>query len=346
MKKIFLLSIIVAFITTSCVSTKEFDKQKALTNKYLDEKDDCKDALKSTSTELETANAEINELKANNLSLSESVSLLSKSKINLSKLIEEEKALREKTNQAYEKHMLSSSLKEESLTEALADKERKLTKKEATLLSLQKDLETREKELKNTKLTLQEKETNLNSIQTSLTEKAIKIEDLKSKINAQKEAMNDLKNSVTKALKGFTSEDLTITEKDGRIYVSLSEKLLFKSGSFTLDKKGQEAIEKLAKVLAKQTDVDILVEGHTDADKFSGKGSLLDNWDLSVKRATSVVRILENNKVDKTRIVASGRGPNRPVAENKTKEGKAKNRRTEIILSPDLNKLMQILQAD
>lgn len=345
MKNIFLLSILVAFMTTSCVTTKKYDQQKALVSKYIDEKEDCKETLKSTEMLLNETTEKLNTRTNENNSLRKDVSNLTKTSKTLSQLAEEEKQLRQKTNKDYEQHMQSSSKKEENLTQDLAEKERLLTNKEAALISIQKDLEKREAELKNIRLELVKKEGNLNTLQSNLNEKSIRIEELESKINAQNSAMNSLKNNVTTALKDFTSEDLTVSEKDGKIYVSLSEKLLFKSGSFILDQKGTDAIVKLADVLAKQKNVDIVVEGHTDSDPFKGSGALVDNWDLSVKRATSVVRILERNNVPKHKIVASGRADNIPITENSTKEEKAKNRRTEIILSPDLKNLMDLLQS-
>jgi chemotaxis protein MotB len=345
MKNILFLSIIASIITTSCVSTKKFDEQKALVSKYIDEKEDCQETLKSTEELLTETKEKLSSSTNENIALKGNVSRLTKATKNLSQLAEEEKKLREKTSQDYEKHMLSSSKKEENLTQDLAEKERLLTNKEATLLSIQKDLEKRETEVKTFKKKLVKKENDLNIAQSSLTEKSIRIEELESKINAQNSAMNDLKGNITKALKEFTSEDLTVSEKAGKIYVSLSENLLFKSGSFNLDQKGADAITKLAEVLAKQKNVDIIVEGHTDSDPFKGSGALLDNWDLSVKRATSVVRILEKNNVPKDRIVASGRADHIALTANSTKEEKAKNRRTEIILSPDLDHLMNLLQS-
>tara|TARA_B110000908_G_C10239163_1_gene445099 strand:- start:933 stop:1973 length:1041 start_codon:yes stop_codon:yes gene_type:complete len=345
MKNIIFITLLSAIITTSCVPTKKFDEQTALTNKYLDEKDDCEETLKSTEDLLDETKEQLNNSTNENKTLKRNVSNLEKATKSLSQLADEEKQLRQKTNKAYEKHMLSSSEKEENLTQDLAEKERLLSNKEAVLTSIQNDLEKREGEVKSIKTELAKKETDLNSLQSNLKEKSIKIEELESKINAQNNAMSSLKNNITKALKEFTSEDLTVSEKAGKIYVSLSENLLFKSGSFDLDQNGTTAIIKLAEVLAKQKNVDIVVEGHTDSDPFKGNGTLLDNWDLSVKRATSVVRILEKNHVPKEKIVASGRSDNIPLTDNSTKEGKAKNRRTEIILSPDLESLMDLLQA-
>ncbi len=155
--------------------------------------------------------------------------------------------------------------------------------------------------------------------------------------------INELKNSLKDALNGFKADELNIEVKNGRIYVSLADKLLFRSGSANIEDKGKEALRTLAAVLAKNPEIDILVEGHTD--NLPIKTSVYkDNWDLSTARATTIVRILSSDyKVTPSRLSASGRGEHYPVADNKTAEGRAKNRRTEIILSPKLDELYKIL---
>ena len=140
-------------------------------------------------------------------------------------------------------------------------------------------------------------------------------------------------------------DELTVREKDGKVYVAMSDKLLFQSGSARLDKRGEEALGKLAEVLNKQTDIDVFIEGHTD-NKPINTVQFKDNWDLSVIRATSVVRILiKNYNVNPLQIQPSGRGEYMPVDDNETIEGRSKNRRTEIIMAPKLDKLFQMLQS-
>ena len=150
--------------------------------------------------------------------------------------------------------------------------------------------------------------------------------------------------SVKDALMGFSSDELSVTQKNGKVYVAMSDKLLFKSGSAKVDDRGKEALEKLAEVLKKQSEIDVFIEGHTD-NKPIKTSQFKDNWDLSVIRATSVVRILtEDYGVNPLQIVPSGRGEFMPVDDNSTDEGRSKNRRTEIIMAPQLDKLLQILQ--
>lgn len=172
-----------------------------------------------------------------------------------------------------------------------------------------------------------------------------KMAELQAIIDRKDQVLNELKRKVSDALVGFKGDELTVQMKNGKLYVSLSEKLLFASGSATVDPKGKEAITKLAAVLEKNQDIDVEIEGHTDNVKLM-PGKFDDNWDLSVSRATSIVRILtQENKIDPKRVTASGRGEYLPVADNSTPEGRAKNRRTEIILTPKLDELFKMLET-
>ena len=197
-----------------------------------------------------------------------------------------------------------------------------------------------------TNMTEQEK---LNALlsqkKNELSERERTINELQDMINAQNEKVKQLLSSVKDALLGFSTEELTVREKDGKVYVAMSDKLLFQSGSARLDKRGEEALGKLAEVLNKQTDIDVFIEGHTD-NKPINTVQFKDNWDLSVIRATSVVRILiKNYNVNPLQIQPSGRGEYMPVDDNETAEGRSKNRRTEIIMAPKLDKLFQMLQS-
>ena len=185
----------------------------------------------------------------------------------------------------------------------------------------------------------------LNQKKNELNERERTINELQQMINAQNEKVRKLLSIVKDALLGFSSDELTVREKNGKVYVAMSDKLLFQSGSARLDKRGEEALGKLAEVLNKQTDIDVFIEGHTD-NKPINTVQFKDNWDLSVIRATSVVRILiKNYNVNPLQIQPSGRGEYMPVDDNETAEGRSKNRRTEIIMAPKLDKLFQMLQS-
>lgn len=177
-----------------------------------------------------------------------------------------------------------------------------------------------------------------------LSEREIVLEDLQSKIARQDSVTKRLNDIIRGALLGFKSDELSVEVKNGKVYVSMSDKLLFKSASAAIETKGLEAIKVLADVLNKNNDIDILIEGHTDNLPIR-TAQYRDNWDLSVARATSIVRILvDEYKIDAKRLTASGKGEFSPRANNSTPEGRASNRRTEIILSPKLDIIMNLLK--
>ena len=172
-----------------------------------------------------------------------------------------------------------------------------------------------------------------------------RVSDLQATMQRQRQAQQELLSKITQALVGFDNNELTAEIRaDGKVYVSLSEKLLFKSGKYDVDPKGKEALKKLSEVLVKQPDIDIVVEGHTDNVPLRKTHSLADNYDLSVMRATSIVRLLTDDYgVDPKQVTAAGRGEFFPIATNTTDEGKQANRRTEIILSPKISEIYRIL---
>jgi chemotaxis protein MotB len=178
----------------------------------------------------------------------------------------------------------------------------------------------------------------------TITDQAKRLKNLQDMIQAQRDVMTNLKNSISAALMNYKTDELYVYIKDGNVYVSLEEKLLFKSGSDVVDPKGKEALKSLAGVINGTKDITVMIEGHTDnipikTSKFS------DNWDLSTARATSIVRILTNDYgFDPNRITASGRSKFHPIKPNETADGRAANRRTEVILSPDLKELYKLLE--
>lgn len=171
-------------------------------------------------------------------------------------------------------------------------------------------------------------------------------DQVKNKVNYLEKSQQQLLGSIKEALVGFNASDLSASlHNDGKVYVSLSENLLFKSGSYNVDPKGKEALEKLAEVLRQQKDIDIVVEGHTDTVPLKRGNFIKDNMDLSVMRATSIVKLLvDEYNVNPKQLSAAGRGEYFPVASNSTPEGRSQNRRTEIILSPKISEVLEILQ--
>jgi chemotaxis protein MotB len=230
-------------------------------------------------------------------------------------------------------------------SDALKELNRSLKKQYDDLQSMQANLSSSsQKEMQELLKKIQESEESLQQKEDELREKNKKYVELQAAMEKQAEALTLLKKKVADALVGFEGKGLSVIQKNGKVYVSVDEKLLFKSGKWDIEKPGLEALAEVSKVLAQNTDINIVVEGHTDNVKYAGTGALADNWDLSVKRATTVVRtLLKNTTIDPARITAAGRGEFIPLDTNETTEGKQKNRRTEIILTPKFDELLDIL---
>lgn len=192
---------------------------------------------------------------------------------------------------------------------------------------------------------LEAKEKALALEQEQLNKNNQRLQELEALIAAKEESMRKLKETLSKALNSFEGKGLTVEQKNGKVYVSMENKLLFKSGSWAVGSEGKTAVVEVGKVLGDNPDISVLIEGHTDDDPFGGSGPIADNWDLSTKRATAIVAILSENKaVNKQNLTAAGRGEFSPLASNATAEGKAKNRRIEIILTPRLDEIAEMLK--
>lgn len=181
--------------------------------------------------------------------------------------------------------------------------------------------------------------------ETELQFRSEKVEQLEKMIQDQRQALNDLKETLSNALLNFQGKGLTVEQLNGKVYVSMDNKLLFKSGKWKVEKQGVKALKQLANVLVDNPDISILIEGHTDNIPISNKGYIKSNWDLSTKRATAVVEILlENEQILPQNLTAAGRSEYLPIAPNSTFEGRAANRRIEIILSPSLDEITTMLE--
>ena len=206
------------------------------------------------------------------------------------------------------------------------------------------DLDKIKSQLEEREAELSKQSDELNLANASLTDQEARMKELQDILNQKDAEVKVLKEKVANALKGFEGSGLTVYEKNGKVYVSMDEKLLFASASWEVGEKGQSAIKELGNVLANDPSINVLIEGHTDNVPFKGSGQVKDNWDLSVMRATSVVKVLlKNDKIDPQRVSASGRSEFYPIDTDNTSAARAKNRRTEIILTPDLNELLKII---
>lgn len=209
------------------------------------------------------------------------------------------------------------------------------------------DLRSKIEELQNQVRSLSmnnaDKSSELESTQKILLAQQERLQQLNSLLEAQKAKSEEIRKKMAEALSGFSSDELTVKQKDGKVYVSMQENLLFPSGSAVLNQKGVDALSKLAAVLNLNRDISIEVEGHTDSIPISKRYK--DNWELSTERALSIVRVLtQKYNVTPQSVIASGHSEYNPVASNATDEGRALNRRTEIILSPNLDELYKLLE--
>lgn len=335
MKNLIVISILISLLASCVPMRKHQDLQKSY--------NDAAEKNKNCNTLLESANASNKTLEELNFIQEKHLGRLkidsAENTARLEKTREDLKQLKE----SYETLQRNTEKENERLDKNLKELDVKLTKKEIELNKKEQDLIEKERSINELQTTLGAKEKRVNELQENLGLKEKRVNELQSILNSKDSAVNALKNSLSKALLGYKDKGLSVSIKNGKVYVSMDEKLLFASGSVDVDKKGKEALIDFAKAIGNQTDVGIMIEGHTDNVPIKG-GQIKDNWDLSVLRATSIVRILTiDGKLSPMRIIASGRGEHSPVVENKSKEDKAKNRRTEIILTPKLDELFNIL---
>jgi chemotaxis protein MotB len=250
---------------------------------------------------------------------------------------------------------LNAELKD--LTDKFVAQETALQQVEDSLNQKQQKLEQMESSLDllklNSETALQERITENEALlekiaerENELADRMARVDELEGLIARQQEAMRTLKEKLSDALLNFEDKGLTVEARDGKVYVSMENKLLFQSGSWTVENEGQRAIDGLGSVLADNPDIAVLIEGHTDNVPYSGKGPLKGNWDLSTKRATAIVnQLLENPNILPQNLTAAGRGQYLPIAPNATREGRAANRRIEVVLSPKLDEIKQIINT-
>jgi len=314
----FALACVVLSLTTSCVSKKIYQD---LENKYADLKKEH-NALSDENGLLKTDKNKL-ELDRNNLQTE-----LEKTKAERDKLVADYTATKKNLDNLKASYAALEKDSNDAL-EANINKNRQLLA----------ELEAKQK-------ALTAEQDRLNKLKKDLEASSTRLAELE-KMMADKEAvMKKLKETLSKSLKAFEGKGLTVTERDGKVYVSMENKLLFESGSWTVGTEGKKAVNLVGKVLEDNPDISVLIEGHTDNDKITGSigGGVENNWDLSTKRATAIVNILSTNaEVKKENLMAAGRGEYAPLMSNETAEGKAKNRRIEIILTPKLDEISKML---
>lgn len=331
---------ILTLILFSCVPVRQYQDLKKKNADCETERNDLKFKNKELSEQATELQSKIDELQKRYTALQTDTLVLGTS-------------LRKMTAQYDKINKLNDELMTK-LKQKYSDSAEETQKLLVQLQSLQEMLQKKEDDLKALEKELNTKKASLDALQSELVEKNKTLEaknarlmELQGILNRKDSMVNALREKVSNALVGYQGQGLTVEQKNGKVYVSLEEKLLFKSGRWDVDPKGQKALKDLAAVLEKNPDINILIEGHTDDVPYKGSGGVEDNWDLSTKRATAIVKIiLQNSSIDPKRLSASGRGEFLPIDTAKTPEARAKNRRTEIILTPKLDELFQILETN
>lgn len=319
MLKRFIFLSVITLTTTSCVSSKLY---KELEGKYNTLKSDYDELSgnndleilqkKELEQQLNTLQTSFDEVQSERNQLAQEVDALRKKYDNLDAAYT---ALEQNSSKSIEEN----AQKNRALLAQLEAKEQALAVENDRLMRLEADMQ----------------------------ERAQRIAELEALISAKDQAMTDLKNAISNALTAFEGKGLTIEQRDGKVYVSMENKLLFRSGSWAVGAEGKKAIRQLGNVLGENPDIAVLIEGHTDNVPFSSGGQVANNWDLSTKRATAIISILSENKnINLENLTAAGRSEYAPIATNETSEGKAKNRRIEVVLTPKLDEISKLLNSN
>lgn len=334
------ICIVLASLLLGCVPAKEF---QALQDKNLK----CEEEREKFSTENESLNVRVTECDTKLKVLQKEVDGLMADSANrsveLKRLREDYERVSGKYNELQElqQNLMQGNQKEtRKVLNQLQITQKELQDKEDALKELERKLLLR-------KSNLDQMQANLDNLNKELELRNARLIELEKILRSKDSIVLALKKKVTDALYGFEGKGLSIKVQNGKVYVSLEEKLMFKSGKYDVDPKGATALKQLIPVLEQNPDINILVEGHTDDVPFKGNAVLLDNWDLSTKRATTILRILVNGtKINPARVTAAGRSQYVPLDKTKTPDARQKNRRTEIILTPKLDELFKLLESN
>jgi chemotaxis protein MotB len=327
------LFVLTATILFACVPQRKLEEEKA-------RRENCEKelaALKTSGADCETRNnemkAKITEIEKQIAGLQRDTSIIGSNYRNLTVKYDKLNQINDQLQDKLSKMLEGNLADTKKLSGELQLTQEQLLKKQDELRNLEKELNAQKARLE--------------QLEQELKKREARVKELEDILAKKDQAVNDLKKKVSDALTGFEGKGLTVTQKNGKVYVSMDESLLFATGSTKVESKGVEALKKLAKVLEGNPDINILVEGHTDDVPMKGAGEIKDNWDLSVMRATSVVKIItSNSSVDPKRLTAAGKGEFMPLDPGKTTEARKKNRRTEIILTPKLDELFKVLESN
>ncbi|SFC53453.1 chemotaxis protein MotB [Flexibacter flexilis DSM 6793] len=317
-------------LMSACVTRKKYDEVTAQSARLQQDKADCETKLTALQQDKLALDKQMKEL-------AESNDKIKRDSTHAGGILRRTQALLNDVSDKYDKLEKSYTQLLNSTMAETGNLSKELSRREKELYAMDQNLSAN-------RTKLEENQRQLNLLSDNLKEREKRVQELEKILADKDKAVNDLKAKVSGALLNFKEKDLTVSIKNGKVYVSLSEQLLFKSGSFAVDSKGVEALKKLASVLRDNSDINVTVEGHTDDVPLAkSTAGMTDNWDLSVLRATSIVRVLTNEGVRGSSLTAAGHGKFLPVYDGTSAEARQKNRRTEIILTPKLDELFKIL---
>lgn len=324
-----LLALAGALLLASCVTQAKYNEAKEGEAQYYAEARNCAKRLSEMETQNDELLKEIQQLKRQRDAAANDTARLARE---LQRVRNECDAMQKQAWQLIEKMQICKTEEEvQALLAEIQGLQTELMQREDALFAAERALDAKRKEVEQQS--------------AEINEMGARIAELTALLEAQSKKLQDMREKIQKALTGYEGDGLQVNVRNGRIYVSMDEKLLFESGRWEVAYRGVDAISKLSGVLAESKDMDILVEGHTDNIPFGGNGNVTDNWDLSVKRATAIVRILlQSGAIEPSRVIASGRAEYCPVDTDNTAEARQKNRRCEIILSPKLDELMKLFE--
>lgn len=328
------INLLVGFITltlfSACVSPKHMEEAKTKLKNCETELSDLKKSSQETNAKL----ADLKDLNAKN---EKAIAALKRD------TTDKGNALRS-LNERYDETKTLNDKLTDQLNKLISGNDKTMAKLSKDLQATREALLMKEDTLSRLASTLNKQKSDLDNLTSELKKREARVAELEDILKKKDQAVADLRKKLSDALIGFENKGLTITQRNGKVYVSMDESLLFASGKTNVEEKGTEALKHVAKVLEQNPDINVMVEGHTDDVAMKGAGEIKDNWDLSVMRATSVTKILLNSaKIEPQRITAAGRGEFFPLDPAKTPEARKKNRRTEIILTPKLDELLKVL---
>ncbi|MDX2171732.1 MAG: OmpA family protein [Bacteroidota bacterium] len=333
-KKYISMAFICALVGFACVPARQLEE--------------CKDKQKACETELASIKKSAQENEAKLAELKEQMVKNEKENVGLKRDTTIIGSNYRNLTSKYDKLDVLNNQLMDRLNKLLAGSEKDNSKLSGDLQLTQEQLLKKQDELKALEAKLNKQKQDLDDLAAQLKSREARVNELEAIIKQKDQAAADLKKKLSDALTAFEGKGLTVTQKNGKVYVSMDESLLFASGKTNVEAKGVEALKSVAKVLEQNSDINVMVEGHTDDVPMKGAGEIKDNWDLSVMRATSVTKIMLSAapNIDAKRITSAGRGEFFPLDPAKTPEARKKNRRTEIILTPKLDELLKVLGSN